>query len=509
MHPLALVAATKRFSPAKSSDSLLFMEQLFDKQLLAHQCSSKQVVLQCGRRAGKTDLISKRAARSMTIHPGHNEWTGYITLTKGISRRNLSGPLNDLIAAYGLPIKGPFEVDGQITYQHRNGHRFWLGGVDDLRKAERWRGNKWREIYIDEAGAWPDDVLRHFVRTIIRPALSDTQGTLWIAGSPGPLEQGYFHDIATGKNPKVPQWPAHFHWTCLDNPFHVYGQPGGRALLEATEMIPNGLTADDPTWIREWLGLWCSDPSAIIYPYDEQRNIVDALPAVESTLDWNWTLGVDIGWNDSTAFVLTCALPNTPTMYVVRTWGKPEMTPLEIAFEIRSCFESMLSQGFRAPLVCFDTGGLGTMIAKELQRVHGLPIFPAEKWDKPGSIRLFRGGIATGRVKLLRHGTEQLQQEARALPWDDKRREHHPKYPDHFCDAALYARRGHWPIERAPQDAPEPKTQEEFVNEQAGLYKRHLERLAELRAALRHATGSERSDLMDAIKGEEERWRRR
>ncbi len=506
MHPSALVAAAKRFAPKRAASGFEFMDQLSPPQRGPNGCQSRFVALQCGRRAGKTDLLARRCAKSMAQWAGHNEWTGYITLTKGMSRRNLTGPFNDLIAAHGLPIRGPFEVDGQLTYQHDNGHRLLLGGVDDLRKAERWRGNKWREVYLDEAGSMPDPVLRYTVRTILRPALSDTRGLLWVSGSPGILEKGFFHDITTGKNPKVPQWPT-FHWTCLDNPFHPYGQPGGRALLEAEEMTPDGIKADDPLWIREWLGLWCSDPSAIIYPYDDDRNVIDALPAVSSTLDWRWTLGVDIGWDDSTAFVLTCALPGTATMYIVRTWGTPGMTPLDIAMEIRECRDSMLAQGFRAPLVCFDMGGLGKMIAMELQNVHGLSIYPADKWDKAGSIRLFRGGIATGRIKLLRDGTEPLRDEARALPWDDKRHEHHPKYPDHFCDASLYARRGHWPSEVAETPPEEPKTHEERVNENASRYKQHLERIAELRSQMRHAAADEQRDIRETIRELEASWR--
>lgn len=509
MHPLSLLAAARRLAPPRPTPSGLgFLEQLSPKQKLAHYSKAKQLALQCGRRAGKTDLIAKRLLEAACRFPGANEWTGYICLTKGAARRNMAGPLEELISAYDLPITGPHEVDGQLTYVHENGHRIWLGGVDDMRKAERWRGNKWRAIFIDEAGAWPDDVLRVFVRVIIRPALSDSDGTLWVCGSPGPIEKGFFFDITTGKNPKVPKWETH-HWTVLDNPFHRYGQPGGRALLEAEEMVANGLTADDPTWIREWLGQWCSDPDALIYPFDSIRNEIAALPAVDSPLDWRWTLGVDVGWDDSTAFVLSCSVPGTEAMYITRTWGRSEMFPFQIAESIRECRDTQLALGFRAPSVCFDMGGLGKSIAKELQNVHGLAIFPAEKYDKAGSIRLFRGGLAKGTIKLLTSQATELRSEWSALPWDDKHHEHHPKFLDHYSDAALYARRGHFPREEEARPDEPVLRHDEHEQLQASKYKAHLEKRAELRGKMRFASSAaERRDLETRIKALDERWRR-
>jgi hypothetical protein len=510
LNPLALLAVARRYSPPPIDGEPQYLEGLFAQQRRAFDSRVKQLALHPGRRGGKTDLLSKRLVHSMMTYPGSNEWTGYITLTKGTSRRNMAGPLGDLITAYNLPISGPVEVDGQITYTHQNGHRLWLGGVDDLRKAERWRGNKWRRVCIDEAGAWPDDVLRHTVRVILRPALSDLDGDIWIAGTPGAIEKGFWHDITTGKNPKIPQWETH-HWTVLDNPYHRYGQPGGRALLEAEEMVANGLTADDPVWIREWMGQWCADPHALIYPFEPLRNSCAALPDVSSPLDWSWVLGVDIGWDDDSAFVLSCSIPGRPEMYIVRTWGQPHMTPSSVAEEIKLCREHLLELGFRSPLVCFDTGGLGKMISKELELVHGLSIYPADKADKAGSIRLFRGGLANGRIKLLGGATGDcsgLAQEWAALPWDDKRHEHHPKFKDHLSDAALYSRRGHWPSEREVQPEDKPSGQAQYEDRKASAHKAHLERMGDLRFRLRNAKGSEIRSIQERIRREEERYDR-
>lgn len=502
MRALALTAAARRLCEAQQHDPLQFMEGLFPEQIAVCRDTSKRIALHPGRRGGKTDLIGKRLLRSATIYPGANEWTGYITLTKGQSRRNMDGPLQELISAYSLPLRVG-EVDGQITYTHRNGHRIWLGGVDDLRKAERWRGNKWRELYVDESGAMPDDVLRYLVETILEPALSDTEGLLWIAGTPGVLEQGFFHDITTGKNPDVPKWPT-YHWTCLNNPYHTYGKPGGAAKLERYRKS-KGWGVDDPTYLREWMGLWCTDANALIYPYEPERNLFGGpqdrlkLPDCDPS-DWHWVLGVDVGLDDDTAFVLSCSRSGSPEIWFTHAWGSPNMTQPQVASEIMRTRERLINTGHRAPTVCFDTGGLGKYIANDLKHTYGIYVQKADKWDKAASIRGFRGRLSAGHNKIHRQDASELLQEMNTLPWDDKRHEHHPKYPDHRCDAALYAHRGHAIVERWEKEAIDPRTPE-GQDMQGREHKAKLEQRAELMARIRYASDPmERMDLMDKLR---------
>lgn len=495
---MALLAAARRYAPPKKHVGLEFLQGFFDKQQEVYDCGAQFIALQCGRRAGKTDLLAKTCLESMCTYPGANEWTGYITLTKGQSRRNLAGVLQELIDAYGLPITHG-EVDGQIVYTHDNGHRLWLGGVDDLRKIERWRGNKWRRVFIDEAGAMPNDVLVALVQVVLKPALSDYGGTLWISGSPGPIEKGFFHDITTGKNPKVPQWKV-FHWNCLDNPFHPYGQPGGRVKLDEYR-VSEGWGLDDSTFVREWLGLWCTDSSAIIYPYEPDRNAFLELPRAEPDA-WRWVLGVDVGHDDDTAFVLSCSRSGFPQRYITRAWGAPEMTQPQRAAALMRTRAELVKAGFNAPAIAFDTGGLGKALAHDLTETYGVFIDPAMKWDKNAAVRKTRGALTSGLLFIHRDNADELVQEYKALPWDDKRHEHHPKYPDHRADAALYSLRPHW-VNEAWDEEPPIAGSRAAIDAEGTEHKRRLERIAELTSQLRSAQDNdERFELMERIEAE-------
>lgn len=442
---------------------------LFKQQLAVLRDPSDRKAVLCTRRSGKTHRIAVNRLITMERFPGHNAWSGYATLTKGQSRQNLDGVLRELISEHDLPVT-PGEVDGQIVFRHENGHRLWLGGVDDMRKAERRRGNKWYEFELDEGGAWPAEIMRYFVDSIVDPALSDTGGALTINGTPGLLESGYFYEITTpgdtlptGKR-KMPQWSTH-KWSVVDNPHHVFGKPGGREKLEAMR-IAKGWDHDHPTWRREWCGEWATDTDLLIYRYDGTRNASFEVP----TGDLKWALGVDVGHDDDTAFVLACNPIGTPYVHIIRAWGAPGMTQPQRAQEMMRIKQAIAQRYNTRVLISFDQGGLGKAIAFDLQQTYGVASQPAEKHDKAAAIRAVRDGLTSGRILAcpfspsaedpIGLGASQLLSEWAGLPWDDDRKDHHERYADHCADAFLYAFRALRPRETWDEVPPEPGTRE-------------------------------------------------
>ncbi len=440
---------------------------MFDRQLAVYRDPSKQKAVITTRRAGKTDAASTRRAICMCKRPGENSWSGYVTLTKAQSRRNLEGPMRALIAQYKLPIT-QHENDGQITFTHANGHRLWVGGVDDLRKAERWRGNKWWEFEIDETGAWPDEVLSYFIGDVIEPGLSDTDGTLILNGTPGVLAAGFFFEVTTpgarltdGRE-KRPQWSTH-QWSVTSNPHHRYGQPGGKEALEAYR-LRKGWELDNPTYLREWRGQWASDPDLLIYRYEGAKNAFFELPKG----DLQWSLGVDVGHLDDTAFALTCVAKGRPQVYVVRAWGAPGMTQPQRAQEIMRIQHALEQRFKQRATVAFDTGGLGAALAHDLAQTYGVGSQRATKQDKGAAIRVVRDALLSARLLVcpfaanpddpIGLGAAQLISEWSVLPWDDDRKDHRKGYSDHCPDALLYAVRAQPIWERWDEEPPTPGT---------------------------------------------------
>lgn len=461
----------KNKPPASSGfDAIKLLEQhMFAQQLAVHRDPSKRRAVLTTRRAGKTDCAAARRLICMAKHPGENSWSGYVTLTKGQSRRNLEGPLRTLIRQFNLPVRQA-EYDGQITFTHANGHRLWVGGVDDMRKAERWRGNKWWEFDIDEGGAWPDDVLSYMIDDIIDPGLSDTNGTLTINGTPGVLARGFFYEVTTPGNrlpdgrEKRPQWSTHT-WSVLDNPHHRFGQPGGLAELDAMREA-RGWSHDHPTWLREWRGMWASDPDLLIYRYDGKRNATYEMP----TGKLQFVLGVDVGHDDDTAFVLTVSRFGFPHVHVLRAWGANAMTQPQRAQEVLRIQTALKRTHGSEAIVVVDTGGLGKALAYDLTRTYGVACKPAEKRDKAAAIRAVQGALESGWLLVspfapnpddpIGMGASQLLAEWSVLPWNDDRTGHHDGYSDHCADALLYAYREHPSYERWDENQPPAGTPE-------------------------------------------------
>lgn len=456
---------------------------LFDKQLAVHRDTSLEKALLTTARAGKTTYHAVTSLISMCEHPGANEWTGYVTLTKGQSRRNMEGPLKEIIRDLKLPVRQS-EPDGQITFTHANGHRLWLGGVDDMRATEVWRGNKWRRFKIDEAGAWPDPVLTYFIDDVIAPRLSDLGGVFEISGTPGFLPKGLFWEITTDGElrqdgeKKRPKWSTH-SWSVVDNPHHPWG------MKEIEELrVKRGWALNNPTLLREWFGKWVTDLDAIIYHYDGTRNCSYELP---DWPEWRFVLGVDVGHNDDTAFVLTASRIGFAEVYALRAWGGPAMTQPERAQHILRTQAALKETYGRQARVVVDTGGLGKALAFDLTKTYGVACEGADKKQKAAAIRVVQGMLLSGTLKVhpfspnpdqpLGFGAQRLLTEWAILPWNDERTDHEAGYADHCSDACLYAVRMHPTFERWDKKPPAHGSPEHLAEAMAARKKLIAERV--------------------------------
>lgn len=507
----AVLLGARERSPMAVEKTVRALEAgLFRQQRDVDRDPARRKAVLCTRRAGKTHRIAVRRLVCMLTRPGQNSWSGYVTLTKAQSRRNLEGPLNTLIQQHRLPVSVS-EQDGQLTYTHNgNGHRLWIGGVDDVRKAERWRGNKWWEFEIDEGGAWPDAVLEYMIESIIEPGLSDTRGSIILNGTPGVLANGFFWEVTTpgtrkpdGTKKRAP-WAIH-SWSVLDNPHHAYGQPGGREELEQYR-LSKGWSEDHPTWLREWCGKWASDPDMLIYRFNAERSAFWEFPDARG---WRFVLGVDLGHNDDTAFVLTASQPGFPAVYVLRAWGAPALTQPQRAQEILRVQAALRERHNTEASVVVDIGGLGKAMAEDLRRTYGVSCKPAEKRDKAAAIRAVQAALDAGHMRIcpfapspddpIGLGCAQLLGEWSVLPWDDDRTGHRDGYADHCADATLYAYREHPGWERWEEEPPTPGTAAAIDHAMERRIEREM-REGELQNLMRGADPLDQLDYLDELR---------
>lgn len=419
---------------------------LFDKQLALLQDESRRKLACCSRRAGKTHVAGRLLVDRAHRNPGQK--CMYLAITKGHARRLCWPVLHELNVRFGLGIA--FN-ETTLTASFPNGSVVWLSGADNIREVEKYRGEKFCAVIVDEAASFGEEI-GYLVNDVLYMALADLDGELILMGTPSASCSGLFFEEFTSDRSS---WSKH-HWTVVDNPeFPRWsGKPNWRELaarfVDDTRMM-HGWDHNNATYQREMLGRWVRDTNSLVYPFNDSLNLYGQRPHASQ---WTTIIGVDLGFDDATAFEVVAFSGEHPALYEVDHYRRSGMNVTEIANKARE-----LCDRWSPISVQMDTGGLGKTIAEEIRQRHAIPVEAAEKTKKNDYIELLGDDLRTGRVKVLKGSP--LAEEMRILQWsDDKRVKEHPAFSNHSCDAFLYAWRC---ATHYTHTAQEPITVDEWV----------------------------------------------
>lgn len=400
---------------------------------------SPYVAASCSRQAGKSYGIALKLIDRAFDYPGKT--CLYITNTKPQARSILWNVLKELDES--LNLGGKFQ-EVTSTYYLPNKAVIQLGGANDENEIERYRGPQYPLVVIDEAQSIRP-FIRYLIYQIIRPGQAKyPDGQIVIAGTPNAPRSGMLYDVASGKEEA---WSVH-HWTILDNP-HI---PNKQAFL-ALECKTRGITPADATYQREYEGKWVRDAASQAYQINDS-NIIDAFPT--DIDDWQYVLGVDLGFTNVTAFVVLAYSISAGRAVVAESYqvtppeGDNMLTPEFLASHITS-----ISDHYAPTSIVVDPGGLGAAFIKELRQRFGLPLIAAEKQRKLAAIELLNGDLRTGRLMVVRESNADLIHDASLLQLNWKRADgsRHggnirradlvidDRTPDHLTDALTYAYR--------------------------------------------------------------------
>lgn len=366
-----------------------------------------------GRRAGKS-----YAAAVWLLGGPKGQTSAYCSRTLKSAKAIMLGVFAELNAAYGLGL----EIRASTgTIIEPSGHIIQFYGLRDVTQADLMRGTKFRRVFIDEGGAFTDELLKYSVESVIQPTLVDLRGEMIVAGTPGPIPKGYFYDITGNPGLSSPfpgRWPT-WHWTFEHNP-HV---PRELVLEEALQV--NGWTPEHATFRREYGGIWCEDAEALIYRYKGEQ----WAPVPNSGVT---VMAIDFGVVDQTTWSIgRQPFDCKPHVFVCETLAKDHIELPEIAAITRN-----LREKWSVNRMVADEGALGKALANELRR-YRLPIEPAKKADKRGRIDGCRGRLMADTLHLC-EGAKGLHDEWLSLCWNDLRDDHHPRQLDDNSDAVLY-----------------------------------------------------------------------
>jgi hypothetical protein len=446
---LAELARRREDAAARASNAaprLAFIEALHPLQRAFVADKSRQKAALCGRRSGKSYGIAAWLLEGGYTDPGG--LSVYIARSKGDARMILwPDVLEPMGQRFNLGLRLR-EVDNQLMVCLPNGHRIWLAGCKDVSEVGKFRGKKYRRACVDEAQELP--FLGTLIDDSLQWALIDKKGELCVAGTPSPVPAGYFYTATTGDGGTA--WPTH-SWTILDNP-HI---PDAAAELDGMRKR-HGWDESHPSYLREAMAKWVRDEGALVYPYDGERNAWDG-ELLEGS-EYIWALGVDVGYADSTAFVVACCRKRHPEVFIVEAWKRAGLIPSAVAAHVER-----LRKDHPIGMVVVDEGGIGKGYAEEMRKTYGVPCQPAEKTRKRAYQELTAGELRAGSVKINPRTSRDLIDELALLQWAPDRAAEDDRFENHAADAFLYVTRALRPWYRPELEPPKPGTPEHLAAE--------------------------------------------
>lgn len=409
------------------------LSNAFSKQLEFISDPSKQKVLFCTRRSAKSFTAGLYLVLEALVNPGSN------CLFIGLTRQSAKAIIwKDILTVIDRHWQlGCSFNQTELSMTFPNGSVISVTGVDaDEKEMNKLLGRKYRLVTIDEASMYTID-LRNLVYGVLGPAMVDPNeggesGTICLMGTASDFPRGLFYDITSG----IEKGWRLFTWTAHDNPYVA------KQWQEALDKIKAERPAymDTPQYKQWYLNEWVIDEEKLVYRFDVNRNLCHSLPKLTSD-GWSIVLGVDTGWEDDTAFVLTAYHIHDPHLYVLRTFHKKKMTFEDVVQKIH---EFMTDPEWAPQRVIID--GANKQGVESMKVRSSIPFEYADKQDKATFIELNNSDLIQGRIKVLNiEANRALWQEMCSLVWvtDGGKikypKKEHPELSNHLCDAFLYA----------------------------------------------------------------------
>lgn len=413
----------------------------------------KRKIALCGRRSGKTEMDARYVALELD-KCGPDEWCIYAAVTRSLAKDLIWGRLQRLNARHGF---GWRMLENEARIITPRGGQFRCLGFDKAPELEKTRGYKLRLALFDEPATYVDK-LEALLADCIEPALFDLNGTVLINGTPGHVCVGFWYHASTGQ---LQNWPQVWSWTLRENPLLPRdGTEGLESILKE-----KGWTVENPTFRREYLAEWFSDPSALVYAYVQDRNGVRGLPPDYDPQTWHHTIGIDFGYHpDPCTWVVLASSGHSRPIYAVHSeYGVPKSDTLGLLPDEAAAVTSRLVRKYRPHTVVGDPSAKAYL--EEWNRRWAEQtrtwIRNAEKMDKVGAIDLMNGELRAQRLQICLDTAPEYAHEIQYLPWaDEKRDREHSAYANHACDAALYAFREHRSYWHRPADKQHVTTDE-------------------------------------------------
>jgi hypothetical protein len=383
----------------------------------------------CPRRAGKSYAGASAALITGEAKPGS------ISIIISLNLKQLrrlywaGGPsgLFTLSRKYGLNLDFNQQY---LRWEHENGSIGYLLGAEDREQLEVIRGLEADVYIIDECKSFAPHVLRTLIDEIIDPQRASRQGRLILIGTPGNIPDGPFFEATStkavraveidgkqvnqpflvgygeedpwGRTPKEDLLWSFHHWTLQANRAqpHLWEE----ALRKKRQMK---WADDDPTWLREYLGLWATDAAGLVFRYlmlkPTGRVTWTPRPTTDNHLGlpvegapWRFVAGLDFGYEAPTALVVLAYSQRLGQVRHVYERSERHLLYHEVVTMVKQANEYVGGIEF----IFADMGNLGKTLGKSLL-AEGFPIEQVQKREKQDHIEIANSMFDLGEILII------------------------------------------------------------------------------------------------------------
>ena len=438
------LAVIAHLNQIKKENHVVFGDADFPKQLAFINDDAKLGSALCNRRAGKSYSAGLKLYKKAYEYP--NSTVLYLSLTRDSAKRIMwRDVLKDISRRYNIDVD-PNNASLEMRLPNRSIIK--LAGADATGKErEKFLGGKYPYVCVDEAGSFSND-LKDLVYEYLEPAVSDYDGTIDLIGTPTVFWQGFFCQVSEGREAG---WTNH-QWSTSDNPYMADNWAKKLAQLKARD--PR--IEETPSYKRMYLGLWVKDSSSLIYSGYSSENLIDELP--DGEIDGQ-VLGMDLGFNDATAYSLSRYYFHDPVLYVIKT----HKVAGQIVDDVVETMKDFIKD-YEIHTIVIDNASKQVVETLKMRfSLYDVTIHAAEKRDKIEFIGIMNSDFIMQRIKLLKSETVDYVEELENLIKDPNKLKttEHPSCDNHICDANLYG----WRYARNFRAEPEEpkKTEEEQI----------------------------------------------
>lgn len=322
------------------------------------------VALLSGRRFGKTEAILRLAVALCLVTPFASVL--YVSMQR-TSARSIAWPLlQSLARRYNLRIRKADERELYVEFL--NGARIQLVGADHPKFARLLLGTQHDLVLVDEAQDFIYIDLKYLVDEVLGATTDDREGRMFLTGTPGPVESGYFWEVVVDR--KWPEWTV-VSGHAFENPYTAAQQ---RKKLEKLKRL-NPAIENEPWIRRRFFGEWVPD---------NRDRVVTLRPELNYLYEWapapdeEFVLSIDFGFTAPSAYVLSAWNPRRHNDYVfLEGWERKSMM---LADHLAACRSYMNDPVIGRRLwIQGDPGGNSKALTEELRITYNIPIHDVDK----------------------------------------------------------------------------------------------------------------------------------